>query len=327
MLLRAYPTGSASQQAYFGQPSRGSREAASRGVRVAATPDPKARSQFEVATLLAARRAEHSRTQNPIFVDNFAQRLASNVEAAPSQLPWDTVATRFLDDQLSQGIDIVNMELEEDYRQVVLLGCGMDTRPYRLMWPAGTVLYEVAPAEVHAAAVAALQAASAKVQRGCLHIRVSADLEAGDSLGEKLARAGFSGNRLSIWGLQGLTEMQLSPQLLRQLLADVADNAAFGSMVMGELPGLPLQMAEDLLAEAGMLGRVLPFGQEETSFGIWPEQPIPASQADATDGAAPAHRLLFTAQHQRLSLQQMNMFSDHVQAAEETDEDFFGNFS
>ena len=44
--------------------------------------------------------------------------------------------------------------------------------------------------------------------------------------------------------VQGLTELQLSPQLLRQLLADIADNAAFGSMVMGELPGLPLQMAE-----------------------------------------------------------------------------------
>ena len=46
--------------------------------------------------------------------------------------------------------------------------------------------------------------------------------------------------------MQGLTELQLSPQLLRQLLADIADNAAFGSMVMGELPGLPLQMAEVL---------------------------------------------------------------------------------
>ena len=43
---------------------------------------------------------------------------AGDVQAAPSQLPWDTVATRYLDDQLSQGIDIVNMDLEEDYRQV-----------------------------------------------------------------------------------------------------------------------------------------------------------------------------------------------------------------
>lgn len=45
------------------------------------------------------------------------------------------------------------------------------------MWPAGTILYEVAPAEVHGAAASVLRAASAKVQRGCLHIRVSADIQ------------------------------------------------------------------------------------------------------------------------------------------------------
>lgn len=28
-----------------------------------------------------------------------------------------------------------------DYRQVVLLGDGMDTRPYRLPWPEGTLIF------------------------------------------------------------------------------------------------------------------------------------------------------------------------------------------
>ncbi len=45
------------------------------------------------------------------------------------------------------------------------------------MWPEGTVLYELAPAEVHAAAARALRAASAQVQRGCLHVRVPADVQ------------------------------------------------------------------------------------------------------------------------------------------------------
>ncbi len=40
--------------------------------------------------------------------------------------------------------------------QVVLVGDGLDTRPYRLPWPPGTLLFVVAPAEVHAAAEAAL---------------------------------------------------------------------------------------------------------------------------------------------------------------------------
>ena len=44
--------------------------------------------------------------------------------------------------------------------------------------------------------------------------------------------------------IQGLAEMQLPAERLRPLFAEIADNAAFGSIVLGELPGLPKQMAE-----------------------------------------------------------------------------------
>jgi hypothetical protein len=36
---------------------------------------------------------------------------------------------------------------------------------------------------------------------------------------------------------------------------------------------------------------------------------------------------LFVAHQKRLSLLQMGIYSEHAAAAEETDEDFFGNFS
>ena len=58
---------------------RSSRQSFCLAVRPAATSEPQERSYLDVATLLAARRAEHSRTQNPIFVDTFAQRLVSHV--------------------------------------------------------------------------------------------------------------------------------------------------------------------------------------------------------------------------------------------------------
>jgi hypothetical protein len=38
-------------------------------------------------------------------------------------------------------------------------------------------------------------------------------------------------------------------------------------------------------------------------------------------------RLLFTSQQLRLSLYEMGVYEAHVEAAEEADEDFFGNFS
>jgi Leucine carboxyl methyltransferase len=61
--------------------------------------------------------------------------------------------------------------------QVVLLGCGMDTRPFRLGWPRGTLLFLLAPGEVHAAAEQALGGAGAAVPSGCLLRRVPIDLE------------------------------------------------------------------------------------------------------------------------------------------------------
>lgn len=61
--------------------------------------------------------------------------------------------------------------------QVVLVGDGMDTRPFRLSWPEGTVLFMVAPSETHELAEAVLKQAGAKVPRGCLLRRVNADLQ------------------------------------------------------------------------------------------------------------------------------------------------------
>jgi hypothetical protein len=44
---------------------------------------------------------------------------------------------------------------------------------------------------------------------------------------EQLSRAGFRADRLSVWVLQGLHNQGLGPDVLRQLLAEVAGSAAF----------------------------------------------------------------------------------------------------
>lgn len=179
-------------------------------------------------------------------------------------------------------------------RQVVLLGDGMDTRPFRLLWPAGTLIFSVAPAEVHEQAEAILAAAQppAHVMRGCLLRRINMNLKpaiaaaaaaasaiaapesaAGDNsqacatpinsssnggisisshdgttcvagnvhqqyngsgtvFREQLMRAGFRPDRLSVWVLQGLHNQGLGFEVLQQLLAEVADSAAFHRWVM-----------------------------------------------------------------------------------------------
>lgn len=43
----------------------------------------------------------------------------------------DVAATAYIDQQVLTALDLVDLDLKKEYRQVVLLGCGFDTRPYR----------------------------------------------------------------------------------------------------------------------------------------------------------------------------------------------------
>jgi methyltransferase (TIGR00027 family) len=52
-----------------------------------------------------------------------------------------TVRTRFFDDFFLQAT-------ESGIRQAVIVASGLDTRAYRLAWPAGTVVYEIDQPEV-----------------------------------------------------------------------------------------------------------------------------------------------------------------------------------
>ena len=44
---------------------------------------------------------------------------------------FDDITTAFLDEQLLTAIDTVDMQLKQEVRQIVLVGCGLDTRPFR----------------------------------------------------------------------------------------------------------------------------------------------------------------------------------------------------
>ena len=78
----------------------------------------------------------------------------------------------------------------------------MDTRLWRLPVPEGTVLYCVAPAAVHAQAQGVLKELGVRQPRGTLLKRVGVELHMGEGLEEALEKAGFRGDRLSMWILQ-----------------------------------------------------------------------------------------------------------------------------
>ncbi len=59
-------------------------------------------------------------------------------------------ATRYLDTLLLNAVakTSINRISNGDFHQVVLMADGMDTRPFRLLWPEGTVMFLIASRRV-----------------------------------------------------------------------------------------------------------------------------------------------------------------------------------
>jgi len=104
------------------------------------------------ARWIAAARALETESETPLFSDPYGRALAGDDgfalldqmrsamgPNAPATGPdlYLSLRTRVLDD------GVLNTVRERGITQVVMLGAGMDTRAFRLPWPAGVVVYEL----------------------------------------------------------------------------------------------------------------------------------------------------------------------------------------
>ena len=155
----------------------------------------------------------------------------------------------------------------------------------------------------------------ARVPRGCLLRRVTADLTGGQGFATALEKAGYRGDRLSVWALQNASCLWPAPDAVRAALADVSNLAAYDSILLGEAPANMKQSKEvdDLLASYGLLGEAV-----DVRSVVPPGRELPREEG--------GHSWLFLARQLRLSLAEMGVYADHVAAAEEIGEDFEGNF-
>jgi len=296
---------------------------------------------------LAWLRAEKSHASTfDLFNDVYASELASAVVLDSDLLreplgygdAFEIISAKLIDDVLIKATAMVNMNRDQEYRQVVLIGDGMCTRYCRLPWPAGTIIYCVAPAEVHERAEAILKSKGANAPRGCLFRRISYDFEKSEpSLLDLLEDQGFRGDRLAVWALQGVHAMGLSWETLTHLCTDISNGAAFESIILGELPESNENRVENFMADFGWIGACIPL--ETVLLECCPS----LSQSSQIDGealpwwAAAAKNLpsdpnkdiprIFRANQRRVSIAEMEQYESHVEAAQEMDEDFFGNFS
>ncbi|WP_133759595.1 class I SAM-dependent methyltransferase [Mycobacterium sp. PDNC021] len=205
------------------------------------------------ATMVAAARALATNSDDPIIDDPFAAPLvrAVGVEFF-TKLVDGTVDFSALDETGSGMARFANSmaartRFFDDFfhdagragiRQAVIFASGLDSRAYRLAWPAGTVVYELDQPEVlafKAQALTDLNAAPTTDRRA-----VAIDLR--DDWPAALQAAGFDPTKPTAWIAEGLFGY-LPPEAQDRLLDQVSELSAPGSRMGAE--GVPALQERD----------------------------------------------------------------------------------
>ena len=198
------------------------------------------------ATMVAAARAMATTAEHPLIDDPFAEPLVRAVgvdfftrlvtgELRPEDLDIDSqsvgmqrmadnmaVRTKFFDDFfLDAGAAGV--------RQAVILASGLDSRAYRLAWPAGTTVYEIDQLEVieFKTRVLADLGAEPTAKRRTVAMDLRYDWPSA------LIEEGFDPNQPTAWSAEGLLGY-LPPDAQDRLLDTITELSAPGSWVAVE---------------------------------------------------------------------------------------------
>ncbi|MEN3317771.1 MAG: hypothetical protein V7643_1172 [Mycobacterium sp.] len=197
------------------------------------------------ATMVAAARAVASKADDRLIDDPFAEPL---VRAVGVDL-WTRVATGdfdlfSLDQDAAVGLQRMtdNMAVRTKFfdefflsatgagvRQAVILASGLDSRAYRLAWPAGTTVYEIDQPDVIEFKTRTLAGLGAEptVQRRTVAMDLRYDWPSA------LIEEGFDPNQPTAWSAEGLLGY-LPPDAQDRLLDTITELSAPGSRVAVE---------------------------------------------------------------------------------------------
>jgi methyltransferase (TIGR00027 family) len=247
------------------------------------------------ATWVAAARALASKQPNALIDDPFADPLVRAVdkeffirvldgEITDETGGLDADADPDAEFNLRRAVDMMTVRTRyfDDFftdataagvRQVVILAAGLDSRPYRLPWPAGTVVYEVdqpAVIEFKSTTMAKLGAQPTAERR-----TVSVDLR--DDWQNALRHSGFDGSSPSAWSAEGLL-MYLPPEAQDRLFDAVTALSAPGSRLATEYHsgGSPVLLEKRAKVMADRWG---PFGYDiDVSTLVYQGERTPAAE-------------------------------------------------
>jgi methyltransferase (TIGR00027 family) len=233
------------------------------------------------ALFVAAARALEAQKERPLSLDPYAELFCRAVGGewadlldgtAPDHrllsefgehfVSFQAARTKYFDEYFAAASDA-------GVRQIVLLAAGLDSRAYRLPWPAGTVVYELDQPQVleFKREVLAQHGDAATAERR----EVAIDLR--DDWPTALRAAGFDPSRPSAWIAEGLL-IYLPAVAQEQLFAGIDDLADSGSWVAVE-EGTPLP--DEVFAAKQREARDA--GEENTFFTlVYNEQHAPAAE-------------------------------------------------
>ncbi len=191
------------------------------------------------ATMVAAARAAASRRPDPVITDPFAEPLVRAVgvdlftrvasgEADFADVDGGIGFPRMTDTFAARALFYDQFFAEAGaagLRQVVIVASGLDARPYRLSWPAGTTVYEVDQPEVIDFKIATLAELGASPTAE--HRAVGIDLR--DDWPAALQRAGFDTREPTAWLAEGVLIGFLPPEAEVRLLDNVTTLSCTGS--------------------------------------------------------------------------------------------------
>jgi methyltransferase (TIGR00027 family) len=260
------------------------------------------------ALLTAALREAETRREDRLYSDPYAAAFAGDLGRAllaeiravtfppgrartlPSTPDYNAIRTRFFDDWLAAAAREVD--------QIVIAPSGMDSRAFRLDWPAGVRLYELDRPAVLAAKDAVLGTAEPLVDRRSIGV----DLRE-DGWGADLLTAGYDPGRRSAWLLEGLLYYIPEPDAHRVLgrvraltapgslvAADIVNSAALTLPSMRGLLevfagwGCPWLFGsdepEELFARHGVTATAVQPGDPAADYGRWPDPVPPRTEKD-----------------------------------------------
>ncbi|MBJ7341119.1 class I SAM-dependent methyltransferase [Mycolicibacterium sp.] len=197
------------------------------------------------ATMVAAARAMAGRAEHPLIDDPFAEPLVRAVgvdvmtrlatgELAAERLGGDAAVgmERMADNMAVRTVFFDEFFLDAanaGVTQAVILAAGLDSRAYRLAWPAGTTVYEIDQPDViefKSRTLAELGAIPTAYRR-----TVAIDLR--DDWPTALVQAGFDPGAKTAWSAEGLLGY-LPPEAQDRLLDTITELSAPGSRLATE---------------------------------------------------------------------------------------------